>query len=221
MSALNEQVKGIISNIKVTVIVPVYNQERLVIRALQSIPERDDIEIVVIDDGSTDNTWNLLLKYREDNIADKNIILLYNKKNKGVAYTINKGYDNASGEYVVLLGSDDYFYTKEFEKMLDKLDGTDIIFFQTTNNYGMVELNEHNKCGSFKFVRRDFLKDLRNDEFRLAGEDYHLWQKMLEKKPTIKECDLVVKHYNYPREGSLNWEINMGIIDLESGLKCK
>ena len=219
MSALKTQVKESINNIKVTVIIPVYNQEKLVIRALESIPERDDVEIIIIDDGSTDNTWNMLLKYRENSIDNKNIILLYNEKNKGVSYTINRGYDNASGEYIVLLGSDDYFYIKEFEKMFDKFDGTDIIFFQTTNNYGLVELNEHNKCGSFKFVRREFLKDLRNDEFRLAGEDYHLWKKMLEKKPTIKECDLIVKHYNYPREGSLNWEINAGTIDLESGLK--
>ena len=36
---------------------------------------------------------------------------------------------------------------------------------------------------------------------------------------SIKEYGLIVKHYNYPREGSLNWDINMGIIDLESGLR--
>lgn len=205
--------------IKVTIIIPVFNNEKLIIKALDSIPQRDDIEIIVIDDGSTDNTWNALLEYRNKNLEKEDIILLYNEKNKGVAYTINKGYDNANGEYVVLLGSDDYFYTKEFEKAMNKLDGTDFIFFQTTNNYGMVELNEHNKCGSFKFMRREFIKDFRNDEFRLAGEDYHLWKKMLAKNPTIKEIDLVVKHYNYPQKGSLNWQINNGIIDLESGLK--
>lgn len=219
MSALKKSTKEFTNNIKVTVIIPVYNQEKLVIRALESIPERNDIEIIVVDDGSDDNTWNMLLKYRDDTLNKKNIILLYNKENKGVAYTINKGYDNANGEYIVLLGSDDYFYPKEFEQMFDKFDGTDVIFFQTTNNYGLVELNEHNKCGSFKFVRRDFMKDLRNDEFRIAGEDYYLWKKMLAKKPTIKEYGLIVKHYNYPREGSLNWDINMGIIDLESGLR--
>ena len=45
-----------------TIIIPVYNQETLVIRALESVPKRDDIEVIVIDDGSTDNTWNNLLK---------------------------------------------------------------------------------------------------------------------------------------------------------------
>lgn len=203
------------NNIKLSIIIPVFNQEELVIRALESIPKRKDIEIIVIDDGSTDDTWNRLINYRESN----NIVLLYNEKNKGVAYTINRGYECAKGEYIVLLGSDDYFYTKELEKAISKFDGTDFIFFQATNNYGMVELNEHNKCGSFKFMRKEFIKNYRNDEFRLAGEDYHLWNKMLKDKPTIKELDIIVKHYNYPRIGSLNWQLNNGIIDLESGLK--
>jgi len=202
------------NNFKVSVIIPVYNQQELIIKALDSIPERDDIEIIVIDDGSIDNTWKVL-----ESKLRRNMILIKNNKNKGVAYTVNKGYDNARGKYIVLLGSDDYFYTENFEKAINELDGTDFIFFQTSNNYGMVDLDGHNECGSFKFMRSDFIKDFRYDEFRLAGEDYHLWNKMLEKNPSIKYLDLLVKHYNYPREGSLNWQLNNGIIDLESGLK--
>ena len=202
------------SNTRATIIIPVYNQEKLIGRALDSIPQRDDIEIIVIDDGSEDNTVEAIEKRLKSNYT-----LIRNPENKGVAYSVNRGYDHATGDYIVLLGSDDYFYTEAFEKALEELDGTDFIFFQTTNNYGMVELNEHNKCGSFKFMRREFIKEFRNDENRLAGEDYHLWNKMLEKNPTMKELDLVVKHYNYPREGSLNWQLNEGIINLESGLK--
>ena len=40
---------------------------------------------------------------------------------------------------------------------------------------------------------------------------------MIKKNPSIKDLDFVVKHYNYPRKDSLNWKINQGIIDLESG----
>ena len=200
---------------KVSVLIPVWNQQELVIKALESIPKRDDIEILVCDDGSLDNTWNNLLEYAQKN---KNVKLYRNLENKGVAYTLNRLYEKATGEYVEGLGSDDYYYTENFEKALNELDGTDIIFFQTSNNYGMVELNEHNKCGSFKFMRREFMKDLRYDEFRLAGEDYHLWKKILAKKPTIKTLDLKVKHYNYPRIGSLCWQLNQGMIDLESGI---
>lgn len=203
-------------NIKVSVLVPVWNQEKLVIKCLDSIPKRDDVEIIVCEDGSTDNTWNNLVEYCK---KYPKIRLLRNEENKGVSYTINRMMDEAKGWYIDLLGSDDYLYTENFEKALDELDGTDFIFYQTSNNYGMVELNEHNKCGSFKFHRTEFMKDYRNDEFRLAGEDYHLWQKILKANPTIKILDLKVKHYNYPREGSLCWQLNQGLIDLESGLR--
>lgn len=207
------------NNIKVSILIPVYNQEKLIIRALDSIPPRNDIEILVCDDGSTDNTWQVLLDYRNNNIDKKNIVLYYNEKNKGVSYTLNRLMDEARGEYIDLLGSDDYLYTDGFEKALEKLDGTDFIFYQTSNNYGMVELNEHNKCGSFKFMRNEFMKDFRYDEFRLAGEDYHQWREILKHNPTIKILDIKVKHYNYPRKGSLCWQLNQGIIDLESGLR--
>ena len=204
---------------KVSVIIPVYNQEQLIIRALESIPKTKDIEIIVIDDGSTDNTWESMIYYMDKNKGNYDLRFYKNNANYGVAYTVNRGYDLAKGDYVVLLGSDDYFYRNNFKQAMKELDGTDFIFFQTSNNYGMVELNDNNRCGSFKFMRREFIKDFRNDEFRLAGEDYHMWNKMLKYNPTIKDIDLIVKHYNYPRKGSLNWQLCHHEIDLESGLK--
>lgn len=188
-----------------TIIIPVYNQQELVIRALESIPNRDDIEIIVIDDSSTDNTWNNLLEYRNKHIEDKNIILLYNEKNKGVGYTVNKGYDNATGEYVVLLGSDDYF-VEEFENALNELDGTDLIYFDLEDNSGSIwNINKENKniyVGSVKFMRRAFIGDTRCPEIR-ATEDLYFYQELMKKKPTEKYLNIPIKHYNFPREGSL------------------
>ena len=205
------------NNFKISILMPVYNQEELVLRALESVPKRDDVEIIVCDDGSTDNTWEKLVKYAEEY---PDILLLRNMKNRGISNALNRLMDLARGEYIEMLGSDDYYYTEGFEEAMKELDGTDFIFFQTSNNYGMVELNDHNKCGSFKFMRREFIKDYRYEEFRIAGEDYHLWNKILkETTPTMKILDIKVKHYNYPREGSLCWQLNQGIIDLESGLK--
>lgn len=204
---------------KVSVIIPVYNQEQLIIRALESIPKTKDIEIIVIDDGSTDNTWQNIIDYMDKNKGNYDLRFYKNNGNHGVAYTVNRGYDLAKGDYIVLLGSDDYFHKNNFKLAMKELDGTDFIFFQTTNNYGTVELNDNNRCGSFKFMRKEFIKNFRNDEFRIAGEDYHLWHKMLKSNPTIKDINLKVKHYNYPRKGSLNWQLNHGEIDLESGLK--
>ena len=191
--------------IKLSVIIPVYNQEKLVIRALESIPAREDIEIIVIDDGSIDNTWNNLLEYRNKNISIKNIVLLYNKCNKGVGYTVNKGYDNASGEYVVLLGSDDYF-TNKLEKVMKELDGTDLIYFNLKDNTGKIwritPKNKDSYVGSVKFMRREFIGDTRCPEIR-ALEDVSFHKQLINKHPTERFLDMVIKHYNFPRENSL------------------
>lgn len=193
---------------KVTIIIPVYNQEKLVIKALESIPKRKDIEVIVIDDGSTDNTWEKVIKYKLENEDSMNLRALQNKENKGVGYTVNRGYDNAKGEYIVLLGSDDYFYTDEFEKCIEELDGTDLIYFNLKLNDGYVwQLNEQTKrdyCGSTKFIKRDFLGKTRNPELR-AREDWYFYLDLLAKNPTEKFTNLIVKHYNFPREGSLTW----------------
>ena len=195
------------NNIKISVIIPAYNQQDLVIKAIESIPKRNDIEIIVIDDGSTDNTWNNLLDYMNINSSYMNLIVLYNGENKGVAYTVNKGYDNAKGQYVVLLGSDDYFYTEKFEEAIKELDGTDLVYFNLQINNGEVwRLTPESKnglCGSVKFMRRAFIGDTRCDENRRQAEDLYFYKELLKKKPTEKFTDITLKKYNYPRANSL------------------
>ena len=197
-----------------TVIIPVFNQEKLVIRALESIPVRNDIEIIIIDDGSTDNTWNMLLKYRQNAIAYQDIVLLYNDKNKGVGYTVNRGYDIAKGKYVVLLGSDDYF-TDKFEESLNELDGTDFIYFNLEDNAGnewkITPENKSTYVGSVKFMRREFIGDTRCPEIR-AKEDLYFYNELMKKKPTEKYINKILKHYNFPRENSLTWLSQKGLI---------
>lgn len=195
------------NKIKVSVIIPVYNQEKLVIKAIDSIPKRDDIEIIVIDDGSTDNTWNNLMKYRSEHEEILNLIYLYNKENKGVSYTLNRGYDVAKGEYIVLLGSDDYFYTDKFEEVMQQLDGTDLVYFNLQINNGDVwRLTPDNKklwVGSVKFMRRDFVGNTRCFENQKVGEDWFFYQELLSKNPTEIFTNITAKHYNFPRIGSL------------------
>lgn len=203
-------------SIKLSVIVPVYNQEKLVIRALESIPARDDIEIIVVDDGSTDNTWNMLYKWRKNciDLYNQNITLLYNEENKGVGYTVNRGYDVAIGEYVVLLGSDDYF-TDNFEDSLKLLNGADLIYFNLEDNTGKIwKVNKNTKnilVGSVKFMKRSFIGNIRNPEIR-AREDAYFYKELMNKKPTEEFTGIVFKHYNFPRENSLSWLSEKGLI---------
>ena len=202
----NEEWKPITS--KLSVIIPVYNQEELIVKALDSIPKRPDIEIIVIDDGSTDRTKKSVIDYDYKYGDGLNIRLLANEKNMGVSYTVNKGLDNATGEYIVLLGSDDYFYTEELEKVLDQLDGTDLVYFDLKTNDGTIlKLNPKSKtglCGSVKCMRKQFIGDTRNIVDKKVGEDWFFYQELLKKQPTEKFTHIVAKHYNYPRENSIS-----------------
>lgn len=193
---------------KLSVIIPVYNQEELVIRAIKSVPCRNDVEIIVIDDYSTDNT---LLELRDfQKRTDYNLVVLANDKNQGVGYTVNRGLDVATGEYVVFLGSDDYFVN--LDKCIDFIfdDKVDLIYFDLEINDGSFwKLSEESKwglCGSTKFMRREFIGETREPEMR-QGEDWYFYRDLMAKNPTEKfvNRNVVYKHYNFPREGSLTW----------------
>ena len=198
--------------IKLSVIIPVYNQERLCLIPIQSIPCRSDIEIIVIDDGSTDSSYSELKLYQF--YSQQNIVLLHNDENMGVGYAINRGLDVAQGEYVVLLGSDgDYFVN--LNEGMNELDGTDLVYFSLEINDGSFwEVTEESKfwfCGSVKFMRREFIGDTREPNLR-QGEDWFFYTELMEKNPTEKFLDnsIMYKHYNYPREGSLSWNAQHG-----------
>lgn len=200
---------------KVSLLIPVWNQQELVIRALDSIPRRDDIEVLVCDDGSNDDTLNNVLAYAEEH-KDLAIRVLHNSENRGLGYTKNRLYDNATGEYVYELDSDDYLLTKEFASAMSWLDGTDLVFVNLQINDGNVlVLNENTKNtwvgGASKFIRREYLGDIRCDEVRVY-EDVSLNKGVMAKPHTEKFTGLTVYHYNFPRQGSLCWLGARGLV---------
>ncbi len=200
---------------KVTVIIPVWNQEDLIQRAIRSVPDTDDVELIVIDDCSTDRTGERIQEIRKEG---RQFFHFTNQIHMGVAYTVNRGYDYAQGEYVVVLGSDDYFLKFNFLKALYQLDGTDMVYFDLEVNDGTVwhvtQKNRREICGSVKFIRRKFLGASRCPEDKMAGEDKVLNERLLAKDPTEKFTGIRVKHYNFPREGSLSDLARKGIIPL-------
>lgn len=190
---------------KLSVIMPLYNQERLFKIGLDSIPPREDIEIIVIDDGSTDDSLEEVRNYQLT--SPKNITVLRNERNMGVAYSVNKGFDHAKGEYIVLLGSDgDYFV--DLDNALNCLE-TDLVYFQLQINSG--EFLE-TKSGSSKFMRREFIGDTRCPLIKNC-EDNEFYSLLVKKNPTESYLNrnIMYKHYNYPRRGSLVWNVEHGI----------
>lgn len=195
-----------------TVIMPLYNQESLFRIGLDSIPARDDIEIIVIDDGSTDNSLEEVRNYQLS--SRKNIVVLHNEQNKGEAYSANRGIDEAKGKYIVRLDSDgDYFIN--LENAMPYLDGTDMVYYCFQVNSGDiwgVRADERTHAGgAAKFIRKEFLGDLRHPRLEV-GCDSELYKKLLEKKPTERflKPDVMLYHYNYPRQGSQLWRLQNG-----------
>lgn len=197
----------------VSIIVPVFNQPHLLFRALDSIPVREDIETIVVDDASTDKTWEKLVAYVQEH-PNRNIKIYHNETNRGVGYTRNVAIDHASNDYIYGLDSDDYLYTDIFETALSELDGTDIVYVAGESNDGMKwypnKWNEY-EWGAFwlKFVKRSFIGNIRCPFTRWA-EDKEFNAKLLVKNPKMKRTGLVCYHYNHPRKGSLCWIDNHG-----------
>ena len=190
---------------KVSVIVPVYNQPVLVKRALDSVPFDENIEIVVVDDGSTDNTLDVLKSYGD------RIKLISCEGNYGPNHARNVAIENSNGEYIIGLDDDDYFYTDEFRKAIRELDGTDFVFVDCKVNSGDVwELNEKSKYVLWafwtKFVRREFIGDVRSPEIFNCDGDKTFFKQLFTKPHTEKYTHLVVYHYDHPRVGSLLWK---------------
>jgi len=198
---------------KVSVIIPTYNAEDTIEHAINSIPKRKDVEIIFVNDGSTDNSLDRAKKALS--AYDDNICII-NKTNGGVASAVNAGLEEARGEYVVLLGSDDDFYTDKFIECMQYLDGTDLVYFNLQINSGVVwhvtPVTREKICGAVKFMRREFIAKTRNNEQYEAAEDWYFNQELLKKNPTETFTDITAKHYNYPREGSLTWKLQKGLI---------
>ena len=199
--------------IKVSIIVPAYNAEGLIVRALDSIPRRHDIEVLVCDDGSTDKTWSVMESYKAAH-PDLNIRLFRNNSNRGVGFTRNVLLDNCTGLYVTGLDADDAYITDAWEEAMCRVTDEDIVYIDGISNNGWyVGLNESTKyrLGAIwnKFIKRSFLGDARCPETNWE-EDKALNDNLQAKPHTEKFTHILAYRYNHPRKGSLCWIQNYG-----------
>lgn len=122
-----------------SIIIPVYNSEAYLNKTLDSVCLQDfsDFEVICINDGSTDNSLNILLEY-----ADKyHNIVIYNQQNAGPSIARNKGIEIANGEYILFVDSDDWLERSTILSELDNYIGMhkqtiDIVYFPGNTNWG-------------------------------------------------------------------------------------
>ena len=91
---------------KISIIVPAYNAERWIGRCIESVLGQtyDNHELIIVDDGSTDGTLDVCLRYKS---ADSRIVVI-SQENAGVNAARNKGIDSSSGGYLMFLDADDW-----------------------------------------------------------------------------------------------------------------
>ena len=212
---------------KVSIIVPVYNVEAYLEKCLDSLVNQTlkDIEIIIVNDGSPDNSQKIIDEYQS---KYKNI-KSYQKTNGGLSDARNYGIKKATGKYIAFLDSDDYVTTDMYEKMYQKA---------ISGNYDMVvcDLNyvyEDKIVPAYSNIKTDtmnikqtminiypvawnklFKKTLFKDdiEFKVGVwyEDVEFIYRLL---PYIKTIGVIHEHFNQyvQREGSITSAVNKKI----------
>lgn len=117
------------SNINYTVIIPHKNCPDLLERCVDSIPIRNDIQVVVVVDDNSDNVEKI--KELESKYHNRNILFVYTKDGKGAGFARNQGLNMAKGKWLLFSDSDDFFAENAFSCFDEYLDSEyDIVFFK-------------------------------------------------------------------------------------------
>ncbi len=186
-----------------SIVVPTYNRARLITKAIDTVVAQTfaDWELIIVDDGSTDNTKEVVEKYL---VQDKRIKYIYQKNAERCAAR-NNGIENSSGEYICFLDSDDYF-------LPDRLKLLDVAISERENPISMFYTgilfdsgkSFHKKTGTrntstniFDFLlsasigtpqacvhRTIFLQEKFNPKFHV-GEDRELWIRIARNFPIL------------------------------------
>ncbi len=153
------------NNVKISIIVPVYNVEAYLPKCLDSLINQTlkDIEILAVNDGSTDNSLSILEEYSK---KDSRITIL-NKTNSGLSDARNYAFDYIKGEYVGFLDSDDYVDLEMFEDMYNAARSSDA---------EIVECNLHHTYDTFEDTEiGDIITD--NKQLIMKGRSV-VWNKI-------------------------------------------
>lgn len=171
-------------NGKTSIIIPAYNAQSYIERAIESALRQtyDDIEIIIINDGSTDKTSEIIEEYSQKHTNIKVI----STDNGGVSRARNIGIDNSSGEYIVFLDADDELLPYSVENMVECLIEADAdivnpakllktnsrIYQMSGESYLINCINDHPIGYSIrKLYKRSFIEDIRFTEGKAIHED--------------------------------------------------
>lgn len=195
---------------KVSVIIPVYNQGKFLSDAIESVIAQTykDVEIVCVNDGSTDNSKEIIESFVNKH---NNILFLNETENKGVINARNIAIDLSKGEYILPLDADDSIeptYIEKAVKILDKNPKVGIVYckaklFGTKNEYW--DLDDFDKSDflykncifcTAMFRKKDFINVGKYKNYMKFGcEDYDLWISLIEHGFEVYRIDEILFNY--------------------------
>ncbi len=192
--------KALNENILVTVLLPVYNSEIFLREAIDSILAQSfkDFEFLIINDGSSDNSINIIHSYQ-----DKRIKLIDNIHNKGLIFSLNKGIDLAKGKYIARMDADDISLPERLETQLN--------YFEKYPNAAVV-------CSSIITITESggLTKNWEADINIRTEEEI---KRNLPKENCIAHPSVMIKtmiakkyKYNYNQKGSEDWDLWLRLI---------
>jgi glycosyltransferase involved in cell wall biosynthesis len=185
---------------KVSVIIPAYNSEEYISSAVKSVLNQthSDLELIIIDDGSTDNTKKIV-----DFFDDLRIKYIY-QKNAGVAVARNNGIKNSTGEYIAFLDADDIWKPEKLQVQLDKILAEDDVCMIYSAFEMLYKGSNRTKIYRYNHNEQNFTEKLITDPFKTVpypstvilkksyldrtgdfnqefktGEDWDLWLRLL------------------------------------------
>lgn len=202
---------------KVSIIIPCYNQGKYVAEAINSALRQTfkDIEIVCVNDGSTDNSVEIIKSFEN---KYKNFIFLNNEENRGVIYSRNFAIKNCNGTYILPLDADDIIeptYVEKAVKILDNNPNIGIVYCKAKifGNYDKYwNLKPFNKSDilyencifcSALFRKSDFIKiGGYNNNMKYGCEDYDLWLSFIEQGLEVFQINEILFSYRQYDETS-------------------
>lgn len=192
----------------VTVYMPTHNRKAFANRAIRSVLQQSytNIEMIVVDDGSTDGTYEDLTS-----INDPRLKVLRNDYPRGACYSRNKAIFSARGEYITGLDDDDYFASNRIEVLLNAYEphfsflydaGVEYregLFFAEKKEKKWVGLHDilQNNIGNQVFTETKKLKNVGGfDERLISSQDYDLWTRLILKYGHAQKIDSATYYFD-------------------------
>lgn len=145
-------------NEKISIVVPVYNAEKTIVRCVESLRQQiyPYIEIILVNDGSKDKSLELCQQLKEKD----NRIIIINKQNGGVSSARNTGIKSASGKYIMFCDSDDWVMEDYCSYMIEHVEDRHLVMcgFEEISDEQVKFVGKENTDKVEKILKKDFLK---------------------------------------------------------------